>query len=64
MPPSRDFLTVAPLVPAGPSLAAAMAFYTGQLCFTVTWQGPPPIGRRLNEDAHIDFHSPIGLIVV
>jgi hypothetical protein len=32
------FLAVTPLVPAGPSLAAELEFYTAQLGFTIVWQ--------------------------
>lgn len=31
--------TVTPLIPAGSSLAAALAFYTEQMGFSVVWQG-------------------------
>ena len=41
-----DLLTVTPLVPAGPSLADAIAFYTAQLGFTVVWQADAMAGVR------------------
>jgi catechol 2,3-dioxygenase-like lactoylglutathione lyase family enzyme len=31
--------SVTPLIPAGGNLAATLAFYTGQLGFSVVWQG-------------------------
>ncbi|HLW64390.1 MAG TPA: VOC family protein [Gemmataceae bacterium] len=34
-----NFLSVSPLLPAGPDLAEALRFYTEQLGFTVIWQG-------------------------
>src|SRR5947209_13274219 len=40
------FLTATPLVPAGPSLADALRFYTEQLGFTVAWQGGSMAGVR------------------
>jgi hypothetical protein len=40
MPDSKpQFLTVTPMIPTGGSLAEALAFFTGQLGFSVTWQG-------------------------
>ncbi len=39
-------LAVTPLVPAGPSLAAALTFYTEQLGFVITWQGGDMAGVR------------------
>lgn len=39
-PPTKaSFHSVTPLMPAGKSLAAALAFYTGELGFSVVWQG-------------------------
>jgi hypothetical protein len=43
---SAAFLTVTPLVPAGPSLADELRFYTEQLGFVVTWQGGSMAGVR------------------
>lgn len=40
------FLSVTPLAPAGPSLADALAFYTGELGFTVEWQSGVVAGVR------------------
>lgn len=40
------FLTVTPLVPAGPSLVQALAFYTNDLGFTVVWQAGGMAGVR------------------
>ncbi len=34
-----SFHSVTPLIPAGRSLASALAFYTEQLGFSVVWQG-------------------------
>jgi catechol 2,3-dioxygenase-like lactoylglutathione lyase family enzyme len=34
-----SFQSVTPLIPAGDSLAAALAFYTEQMGFRVLWQG-------------------------
>ena len=34
-----SFHSVTPLLPAGKSLASALAFYTDQLGFSVVWQG-------------------------
>ena len=39
-------LTLTPLVPAGPSLADAVRFYTEQLGFVVAWQGGEMAGVR------------------
>lgn len=39
-------LTVTPLVPAGPSLADALTFYTEQLGFVIAWQGGGMAGVR------------------
>ena len=46
MPSPATFLAATPLVPAGPSLADALAFYTEQLGFAVTWQGGDMAGVR------------------
>src|SRR5882724_8191422 len=43
---SATFLTVTPLVPAGPSLADALRFYTEQLGFAITWQAGSMAGIR------------------
>ena len=43
---SARLLIAAPLVPAGPSIADAVDFYTKQLGFAVTWQGGPMAGVR------------------
>jgi hypothetical protein len=40
------FRTVTPLVPAGPSLADAVEFYTRQLGFGVTWRSGSMAGIR------------------
>jgi hypothetical protein len=40
------FLSVTPLVPAGASLAEALAFYTERLGFAVTWRGDGMAGVR------------------
>lgn len=40
------FLTITPLVPAGPSLADALKFYTEQLGFVLAWQGDSMAGVR------------------
>lgn len=34
-----SFHTITPLIPAGNSLAAALAFYTEQMGFSIVWQG-------------------------
>lgn len=34
-----SFQSVAPLIPAGGSMAAALAFYTEKMGFSVVWQG-------------------------
>ncbi len=34
-----SFHTITPLVPAGGSLDAALAFYTGEMGFSVVWEG-------------------------
>jgi hypothetical protein len=58
MPSSAVFLAVTPLVPAGPRLADALAFYTGQLGFTVTWQGGAMAGvRRGNVELNLVENS-------
>ena len=41
-----NFLTVTPLLPAGPSLLEAVRFYTEQMGFTVTWQAGSMAGIR------------------
>jgi len=43
---SVRFLAVTPMVPAGPSLADALQFYTEQLGFAVTWQAGSMAGVR------------------
>src|SRR5690242_6768240 len=43
---SANLLTVTPLIPAGPSLAEELRFYTEQLKFTVTWQASNMAGIR------------------
>lgn len=40
------FLSVTPMVPAGPSLADALRFYTGQLGFDVVWESDEMAGVR------------------
>lgn len=40
------FLSVTPLIPAGPDLAAAVRFYTEHLGFAVVWQGGGGAGVR------------------
>jgi hypothetical protein len=40
------FLTITPLVPAGPSLADALDLYTRQLGFEIAWQGGSMAGVR------------------
>ncbi len=39
-------LTVTPLLPAGPSLADGLRFYTEQLGFAIEWQGAEMAGVR------------------
>lgn len=40
MPDSKPaLLSMTPMIPTGGSLADALAFFTGQLGFSVTWQG-------------------------
>jgi len=39
-------LTVTPLLPAGPSLADGLRFYTEQLGFAITWQSGEMAGVR------------------
>lgn len=39
MTPAATFLTATPLLPAGPDLGEALAFYADQLGFAVIWQG-------------------------
>jgi len=46
MTSAADLLLVTPLVPAGPSLADAVAFYTEQLGFAVVWQAGEMAGVR------------------
>ena len=41
-----NLLTVTSMVPAGPSLADAVRFYTEQLGFAVTWQAGSMAGVR------------------
>jgi uncharacterized glyoxalase superfamily protein PhnB len=41
-----NFLTVTPLLPAGPSLAQALDFYSRHLGFTVAWQHGTMAGVR------------------
>jgi hypothetical protein len=43
---AATFLSVTPLIPAGPSLADALRFYTEHLGFTITWQGGSMAGVR------------------
>ncbi len=38
-PVKASFNSITPLVPAGSSLREAVAFYTGQMGFSVAWQG-------------------------
>lgn len=40
------FVEVTPLIPAGSSLAAALAFYIDHLGFSVAWQGDGMAGIR------------------
>ena len=40
------FLTITPLVPAGPALAEELKFYTEELGFEVLWQGAGMAGVR------------------
>ena len=44
--PSATLLTVTPLLPAGASLAAALAFYTEELGFSIAWQHGSMAGIR------------------
>ncbi|MEO5989290.1 MAG: VOC family protein [Candidatus Eisenbacteria bacterium] len=46
MASAAAFLTVTPLIPTGVRLAEAVAFYTGQLGFAVTWQSDNMAGIR------------------
>jgi len=48
------FATVAPLLPAGPSLAATLDFYTRHLGFTVAWQHGTMAGVRRG-DVHLNL---------
>ncbi|HEX9304895.1 MAG TPA: VOC family protein [Thermoanaerobaculia bacterium] len=41
-----SFRSVTPLIPTGDSLAAALAFYTEHLGFSVVWQGDQMAGIR------------------
>jgi len=51
-------LTVTPLLPAGPSLADGLRFYTEQLGFGITWQGGGMAGvRRGNATFNLVQHS-------
>jgi len=43
--------SVTPLLPAGPSLANDLRFYTGQLGFTVEWEGGGMAGIRRGDVA-------------
>jgi hypothetical protein len=43
---SSVLLSVTPLIPAGPSLAEELRFYTEQLGFAVTWQAGNMAGIR------------------
>jgi hypothetical protein len=36
---TATFHSVTPLIPAGKNLAAELAFYTGELGFSIAWQG-------------------------
>ena len=46
-PPMKSaFRSVTPLIPTGDSLAAALAFYTEHLGFSVVWQSPEMAGIR------------------
>ena len=36
--PKAEFLSIAPMIPAGVSLAEALRFYTAELGFSVTWE--------------------------
>ena len=40
----KTFVSVTPLVPAGPSLEDALRLYVGHLGFNVSWQGPNMAG--------------------
>ena len=42
------FHSIAPLVPAGPSLLEALAFYTEQMGFTIVWQSDTMAGIARN----------------
>jgi hypothetical protein len=41
-----SFGTITPMIPAGPSLAEALAFFTGPMGFTLVWQGGGMAGIR------------------
>src|SRR5437762_11752633 len=41
-----SFRSVTPMIPTGDSLAAALAFYTEHLGFSVVWQSPEMAGIR------------------
>ncbi|MGE5413339.1 MAG: hypothetical protein ACM3NW_04125 [Syntrophomonadaceae bacterium] len=47
------FLSVTPMIPAGRSLDAALAFYTGRMGFALEWRGGNMAGIRRGEVA---FH--------
>ncbi len=53
MPTKPAFRTITPMIPAGPSLADALAFFTGHLGFTLLWQADGMAG--IQRDA-IDFN--------
>ncbi|MEO8162076.1 MAG: hypothetical protein ABI588_11720 [Arenimonas sp.] len=40
----KTFVSVTPLLPAGPSMDEALKLYVGHLGFSVTWQGPGMAG--------------------
>jgi catechol 2,3-dioxygenase-like lactoylglutathione lyase family enzyme len=45
------FHSVTPLIPAGSSLATALAFYTEQMGFSIVWQGSGMAGIARNDIA-------------
>lgn len=44
--PRRGFLSITPLVPAGPTLADALRYYTRELGFEVVWESAEMAGVR------------------
>ena len=50
-PAKASFHAITPLLPAGPDLAKAVAFYTEQMGFSIVWQGDSMAGLRRDDVA-------------